>query len=987
MTLSSSQGLLALLRESDPVILQFALNRLNEIVDKFWFEICDDLSIFEELNESMNLQQETREIAALVAAKVFFHLGEYTDSVRYALAAGDQFKSDDHTQFSDTILSRIIDIYVDARMKEEAENEQASLNHAIDEGVTSCGFGVVSNDSGVAVSPIKGEAAVIDPRLERLFDSIADLWQAESVLSVSVKDLVGFFIRARRIDLLEKVLTRQCAATKSSDILTFCLKMANRHVRDISFRRSILKLLARMYTEGLDHVDYIALCECLIFLQDDEKVATLLRSLIESENKNKLMVYQLGFDLSENCNQDFLKKVSDRLTRVVQPPAATATVSDSTVEEVATIPAPTTVPIDESLQRIMEGEMTTSLYLKFLYARCAADIHILNHMKKGLDPRNSVTHNATVIANAFMYSGTTIDGFLRDNLEWLGKSTNWAKFTTTASIGAIHKGHSEEAMNILQPYLPTLNNVGLLPFQESGSLYALGLIHSSSSISHRGPAVEYLRDALRNYGSNEIMVHGASLGLGLAAMGLNDEDIFDSLFACVSGYDAVAGEGAAVAIGLSMLGCGDVRLIDMMLKYACETDQKEKTIRGLSMGIALMLMGRENDADPIINIMLENSDPWVRLGGCFSIGLAYVGTNSTHAIELLLNSAVRDTSNDVRRNAVTMIGLVSFKNLSQCLDMTKVLTDSYNSHIRYGVAMALAIAACGTGDKKVVDILWGLKDDTVDFVRQGTAIALAMVFMQVSEVDEPRVKEFRALLKKKIADRREGTCTKFGYILATGLIDGGGRNCTMALHKGGHTMNQAVVGLFLFVQHWFWFPYTLMVTMAFQPTCIIGLNESLVMPNYSFKSNSPPSRFVPPKSILIEKKEAKALGTTKAVLSTTKKELSRQQKKKGAAVVSPTGAGCSGDFPKGPEVDDAAKKEEESEPKDEVLTNPARVTMAQLDVLSHDVDSRYRPLKPKPFGICLLVDTKPSEEADLVAAIDPKDRNDEVPPPEPFAWE
>ncbi len=31
-----------------------------------------------------------------------------------------------------------------------------------------------------------------------------------------------------------------------------------------------------------------------------------------------------------------------------------------------------------------------------------------------------------------MHCGTTVDTFLRDNLEWLKKATNWAKFSATA---------------------------------------------------------------------------------------------------------------------------------------------------------------------------------------------------------------------------------------------------------------------------------------------------------------------------------------------------------------------------------------------------------------------------------------------------------------------------------------------------------------------------------------------------------------------------
>ena len=74
-----------------------------------------------------------------------------------------------------------------------------------------------------------------------------------------------------------------------------------------------------------------------------------------------------------------------------------------------------------------------------------------------LDARSSVYHTALTLQNAFMHAGTTSDVFLRENLEWLGKATNWAKFSATAALGVIHKGHFEEGMNILGPYLPNGN--------------------------------------------------------------------------------------------------------------------------------------------------------------------------------------------------------------------------------------------------------------------------------------------------------------------------------------------------------------------------------------------------------------------------------------------------------------------------------------------------------------------------------------------------
>ena len=66
--------------------------------------------------------------------------------------------------------------------------------------------------------------------------------------------------------------------------------------------------------------------------------------------------------------------------------------------------------------------------------------------------RNSVSHSAIIFANALMHCGTTVDSFLRDNLDWLSRATNWAKFSATAGLGVIHRGHLAEVCVLrLQP--------------------------------------------------------------------------------------------------------------------------------------------------------------------------------------------------------------------------------------------------------------------------------------------------------------------------------------------------------------------------------------------------------------------------------------------------------------------------------------------------------------------------------------------------------
>jgi 26S proteasome regulatory subunit N2 len=123
------------------------------------------------------------------------------------------------------------------------------------------------------------------------------------------------------------------------------------------------------------------------------------------------------------------------------------------------------------------------------------------------------------LANAFQNTGTTSDDFLRESTDWLYRSNNWARFTATAALGVINKGHLSESLKLLGPYLP-VEGVSGSPFSEGGALYALGLIHAN----HGASVVPTLLKALKTSHSEPIQ-HGSCLGLGVAAMASGDAGI------------------------------------------------------------------------------------------------------------------------------------------------------------------------------------------------------------------------------------------------------------------------------------------------------------------------------------------------------------------------------------------------------------------------------------------------------------------------------
>merc|ERR1711881_793067 len=315
-----------------------------------------------------------------------------------------------------------------------------------------------------------------------------------------------------------------------------------------------------------------------------------------------------------------------------------------------------------------------------------------------------------------------------------------------------------------------------------------------------------------------------------------------------------------------------------MIQYAHDT-QHEKIVRGLAMGMALVMYARQEAADELINGLLEDPDPTLRYGGIMTLALAYCGTSSNKAVRKLLHVAVSDVSDDVRRVAVMSLGFVLFRKPGSVPRMVELLAESYNPHVRYGATMALGIACAGTGLDEAIDLLEPMMKDSVDFVRQGALISLAMILVQQNEVMNPKVGTIRKQLAKVIADRHEDAMAKFGCALALGIIDAGGRNCTIGLQTQTGNLNMsAVVGMAVFTQYWYWFPLTHFLCLSFTPSSVIGVDEELEIPAFKFHSNTRPSLFdYPPEAEVKKEEEVEKVKT--AVLSTTAQARRRRQAK------------------------------------------------------------------------------------------------------------
>ncbi|KAI5965511.1 RPN2 [Candida theae] len=950
MALVSAAPYLALLGEADPSLKSYALSSLNDVVDQLWAEIANNITDLEELYE--NTSFENRSLAALVISKVYYNLGDFDASVRYALYAGDEFNVEEQSQYVETIVSKCINLY-----------------------------------NSLSQRKFSDESVVIESRLTSIFEKMLQ----KCLKANEIKLTLGIALESFRLDLVESILKNQISVNEEQglNLINYVLVCSNATIANSVFRVKILKTLISLLLTLKKHQDFFTIIKIIVQLNDSQLAVNLFQELVKHEED--LIAYQAAFDLVNTASQELLDKVA------------------------TSFPDESGNVIVKKILNILSGVPTSDLDNTFLYKNNDTDITILNKTKNLLDGRSSVFHSAVTFANAYMHAGTTDDSFFRKNLEWLGRATNWSKFSATAALGVIHKGNLSQGRTILKPYLPGTSSA---PHTKGGSLLALGFIYAG----HGREVVGYLKKFLDDNGSSsgandiEVQLHGAALGAGVAGMASQAEDLYESLKVVLYTDSATSSQAAALGMGLVLLGSGDEAATNDMLTYALET-QHENIIRSLAIGIALLHYGREEKANYITEDLLKQESSILRYGGAFAVGLAFAGTGDNGAIKKLLHFAVSDPSDDVRRAAVLNLGFVLIRDYTATPQLVKLLSQSHNPHVRYGTALALGISCAGRAYAPAIEVLEPLTKDAVDFVRQGAMMASAMILIQQNEFLYPKVKEFTKQYADTIKNKHEDALAKFGATLSQGIIDAGGRNVTINLENAQtNTLNtNAIVGLAIFSQSWYWFPLAHFLSLSFAPTSIIGIRGSdLKIPKFELNCHANKEYFqYPPKVEESKEKQPDKLAT--AVLSTTAKAKTRAKKKqhnkesddkmdvdeeikdgkkveKRAENVSET----TSDEKKPPESKEDDKKDSKNEKSNlpviirysktpYKIENLSRVLPQQSNYVSFVKDDRFVPVRKfrGTGSIIVLQDTKPGEPVEFIKTVRQLNITT-APVPEPF---
>jgi 26S proteasome regulatory subunit N2 len=390
---TTASGYLALLNEPDDTLRAIALTKLLSVVDVLWHEIAEALPDLEALAEDTETTSDTkvRQTAAAVASRVFFHLEEPQQALRLALLAGEEYfdaKSTSSQQqptsspYVERLISAAFDAYVKARKIEVGEIE-----------VDTAAEKKTYEDDGLTVSALQ-------PFVHRLLENSCSAGKYDHAL--------GIAFEARETDKVQLILQQ---SGPSLPLLRYTLQTATTCIASKQFRIQTYQVIANLWLSVFQSspkdrliAGYDLVTVYQLLYQADKVGSVLLELLSSSIQEEVLAAYQLCFDLMDTADQAFIQQVAVHI------------VGDS-------------VPIQQAL-RVLRGGFYSELALSFLYKQSNADRHIMETLKKSLEERSSgsrssILHNASVMAHAYLYAGTTNDSFLRDYLDWMKKASNW----------------------------------------------------------------------------------------------------------------------------------------------------------------------------------------------------------------------------------------------------------------------------------------------------------------------------------------------------------------------------------------------------------------------------------------------------------------------------------------------------------------------------------------------------------------------------------
>lgn len=290
--------------------------------------------------------------------------------------------------------------------------------------------------------------------------------------------------------------------------------------------------------------------------------------------------------------------------------------------------------------RLSEHFLALGKELNILDPKTPEDIY-KSHLENARGPVSvdSAKQNlANSFVNSFINAGFTNDKLMLtedDSNSWVYKNKDAGMLSATASIGMIHQWNVDVGLGVIFRFMESQdNNI------KAGAALAVGIVNSGVR-SETDPALALLSDEQYLHSKVPQIKKMSIMGLGLAYAGSQGEGLRELLVPILadSSLELDISAMAALALGMIFVGSGDGDVAGVILQAITERDEaqlKTKWSQFLSLGLALLYVGRQEDADATLEVLKAIPQPIGKATSVLVDACAYAGTGNVMKYQSLL---------------------------------------------------------------------------------------------------------------------------------------------------------------------------------------------------------------------------------------------------------------------------------------------------------------------------------------------------------------
>ena len=382
---------------------------------------------------------------------------------------------------------------------------------------------------------------------------------------------------------------------------------------------------------------------------------------------------------------------------------------------------------------ILEPKMPEDIYKTHLESGRAAGL---------TNVESSARHNlASAFVNAFVNAGFGNDKMMLvegDKESWIWKTKEDGITSTTASLGMLMLWDVETGLDKIDKY-QYAEEIEI----KAGAILALGILNAGVRIDS-DPALALLGDHSNLHSKHVSMRMASIMGLGLSYAGTNKNEVLEALLPIVedTSLEMQLSAMAALSLGLVFVGSANARVSEAIVTTLLDDDRqkqlKDKWTRFMSLGLALLFFGRQEEVEVILETLKAIDHPMSKPAAVLAEVCAWAGTGTVLKLQELLhicNDHIEDTEENkgeelLQSYAVLGLALIAMgEDVGQEMVLRQFghLMHYGESNIRKAVPLAMGLISPSNPQMKVYDTLSRYSHDNDNDVAINAIFAMGLL--------------------------------------------------------------------------------------------------------------------------------------------------------------------------------------------------------------------------------------------------------------------